>query len=534
MESFTVMLVPLDDRPCCTQFPQRIGDVAGIRLLMPPRRLLGRFTTPGDCDAIAQWMRQNAGAVHGIVVAVDQLAYGGLVASRSAERDEQSCLDALNVLEEIKRAHPHLVIYAASVLMRISITYKNAAYLQYGNDIFRYSQLYDQVHRLGQTELGSELRTVESRIPAELLREYWRVRRRNHAVNKRMIELAATGVVDWLSITQEDTSPVGVHVPEQQELMKTAYELHAQHKVLLYPGADEGTQTLLARMIQHAAKTRLRMYPRYATVSGRMAVAPFEDRPIEETVKAHIYAAGAIAVDHPETADIWLFVNTPVHGVNTPYDTGGYFHSRHLYWDVAEGIHDALSHGRQVALADAALANASDPELMQCLLRQGTYWRLLSYAGWNTAGNTLGTSISHAIARWHALHVDFASPERDSERDLCHYAFMLERLMDEYVYQARVRREVNEWVRRELGLSDTYLDAGYDQVNDRVKRLLNQQFAALRPFLPKRPPAAIRANAHHPLPLEFSITNIVLPWNRTFEVRVDAECRMVAEDAGAR
>lgn len=51
-----IALVPLDDRPVNTYCPQMTAASAGVRLVLPPRELLGRFFTPGDGAAIARWL----------------------------------------------------------------------------------------------------------------------------------------------------------------------------------------------------------------------------------------------------------------------------------------------------------------------------------------------------------------------------------------------------------------------------------------------------------------------------------------------
>ena len=78
-----IALVPLDDRPVCLQYPTMMAPLAHAEVVAPPIELLGRFTTPGDTDAIARWLRaQDWRAFDALIVSTDMLAYGGLVASR--------------------------------------------------------------------------------------------------------------------------------------------------------------------------------------------------------------------------------------------------------------------------------------------------------------------------------------------------------------------------------------------------------------------------------------------------------------------
>ncbi|MBL8189936.1 MAG: DUF4127 family protein, partial [Acidobacteria bacterium] len=79
-----ITLLPIDDRPAVGQFAQMIGAVADHKVSVPPKELLGRFTTPGDIARIEQWLKsQDYSKTDALIVSVDMLAYGGLVASHS-------------------------------------------------------------------------------------------------------------------------------------------------------------------------------------------------------------------------------------------------------------------------------------------------------------------------------------------------------------------------------------------------------------------------------------------------------------------
>ena len=76
-----ILLIPLDDRPPCLQFPVRMGAIGDAEIVTPPRELLGRFTEFGQSEAIIEWLKkQNLNSFDAAIVSVDMLAYGGLVA----------------------------------------------------------------------------------------------------------------------------------------------------------------------------------------------------------------------------------------------------------------------------------------------------------------------------------------------------------------------------------------------------------------------------------------------------------------------
>ena len=88
-------LVPLDDRPCNRQFPAQLAAIAGRSVLLPPRDLLGWFTQPGECEAVAAWLAECP--AEGLVVSLDMLCFGGLVSSRTPAVSESDAMARLEV-----------------------------------------------------------------------------------------------------------------------------------------------------------------------------------------------------------------------------------------------------------------------------------------------------------------------------------------------------------------------------------------------------------------------------------------------------
>ena len=76
-----IALLPLDNRPCNLQFPAQIAAIGGAQLLAPPVNRLGQFNQRADCDALRAWL-DDLPEVSALIVSIDMLAYGGLVASR--------------------------------------------------------------------------------------------------------------------------------------------------------------------------------------------------------------------------------------------------------------------------------------------------------------------------------------------------------------------------------------------------------------------------------------------------------------------
>jgi hypothetical protein len=159
----------------------------------------------------------------------------------------------------------------------------------------------------------------------------------------------------------------------------------------------------------------------------------YEDRVLGELVKAHIRAAGGVPASRAETADLILAVNAPAHkqAHRAPdwevVDTA----NRNLAAFV-DDICEDMNNNRAVAVADVAYANGAEPRFVQQLLARADITRLAGYAAWNTAGNTLGSAVAAGIC---ALH---------GQDKLALATANFARLVDDYLYQAVVRRQVWE------------------------------------------------------------------------------------------
>lgn len=70
-----VLLIPLDNRPPCLQFPVRMGQIADLEIITPPASMLGNLETAGDTDAIMGWINeQPLKTVDGVIIVADMLA----------------------------------------------------------------------------------------------------------------------------------------------------------------------------------------------------------------------------------------------------------------------------------------------------------------------------------------------------------------------------------------------------------------------------------------------------------------------------
>ncbi|MBV9866921.1 MAG: DUF4127 family protein [Abitibacteriaceae bacterium] len=508
-------LIPLDNRPCNLRFPQQIAAIGGSNLLTPPENLLGYFNTPGQPEDLRLWLEQLP-AVEALIVSIDMLAYGGLVASRRTAVTEKDALANLEVLREFRQARPTTPIYAFNILMRLAVTMDSDEAIANYYNVMRYARLVDEAERFNSEHLRDELHKVRSEIPQGVLREYLDARARNNAVTCRMIDWLAEDVFDYLLITQEDATEFGLHRREQNALLDRIAQRGVADKTSLHPGADEAALTMLARHWD----TRVKLHVHWSSLEDAHHIAPFEDRPYDEALTQHVESMRGVLIDdrvgHTPSqngtngtggsADFELFVNAPVGGWPKDENEAEQTARAARLTTFVRALADAIEAGRQVALCDVAFPNGADNVLMAELEKRKLLGKLAVYGGWNTAGNTTGSVLAHCAALKRAEDLA-ATPSslipRPSSLALSRQ-FLFERLVDDWFYQSRVRARV-EKAAREQGLSPINLIDTYEPVEAQTRR-------ELRGF------AQLLAQRHFGTALQGC--EVMLPWHRTFEVDV--------------
>lgn len=487
-------LIPLDDRPCNVRFPQQLAAIGGDEIIVPPRDFLGRFNTPGQPEYLGEWLAALP-QVEALIVSVDMLAYGGLVASRHPRVSVTDALRNLMALKQFRAERPNVPVYGFNILMRLAVTMDSDEAVNNYYNIMRYARLTDEAERFNSTHLREELEKVTALIPAAILEEYLAARARNHNVNGAMIDWLQEGVFDYLLITQEDAAEFGLHRREQDALLEHAQNLGVTDKMSLHPGADEAALTLLARHWNTGVSFQVHA----SSDADLKRIAPFEDRPFDEGLSQHVKAMrGQIVEDAP---DFQLFVNAPVGGSQKDESEAAREARLARLEPFIQQITTALESGADVALCDVAFPNGADNLLMGELDKSGLFGGLTVFGGWNTAGNTTGTVLTQCAAlKRAAVRGKGVEWSRTLSRQ-----FTFERLVDDWYYQAQVRGRV-EKAAREQGISPLNMGEQYaGAVESQTRR-------ELRGF------AQLLAKRHYNTTLRES--EITLPWSRTFEADV--------------
>ena len=507
-----IALVPLDERPVNTRYPQMLAQIAGAEILLPPTEILGKQKTPSDRDAVASWLTQAAHNADAALVSAEFLLYGNLINSRISLDSAASVLPRLSLVEAI--AASNKTTYLFGLITRVSNAddcVEEPDYWQtWGTRFYRYSGLLHK-QSAGALEAGEAeaLQHLQNELPPDLVRDWLNRRLRNHAVLFALLDLAARKKVDFLLLTSDDTSAWGLPSREKAALLAWTALLdeETRERVLLHPGADEVGSALLARLLCEKNQLCPRIFPLYAVPGGEEITAPYEDRAVRLTVEGQIRACGATVADSAETADIILGV-TPPSPRRTEWredfadderSERGAFYARFL-----EKL-GAYQKQKPVALGDVAYPNGADPLLMELLLTPDCPVKpgeLAAFGAWNTAGNTLGVVVAQAIC--------FLFIGKDAGRKHAQNVFLTHRFLEDWGYQTLVRREAREANTAQWGSKDP------DPENPEQVRFTEETIeAGLRRVLSRLQDAGVGVG------LTLADGGVRLPWRRTFEADFD-------------
>ncbi len=534
-----VIYVPLDDRPVNTERPRLLAQMVDYELITPPAILLGRYRTPGRPEELADWLTAQVDEPHAadcLILSLDMLVYGGLVASRSSQLSLEETAVRLEVLAQLKKQAPGIPIYASSVILREAPDSCISGMDDYRQELQQYSQLVAEAGRSDAESQNSE--EPGTGIPAAILRRYQQVRERNHQINLQAIEELAAERIDFLALPQDDARPAGLPQVEQARLQDRIEELDVDERAMIYPGTDEVAMTLFARFVHRHMEKQPAIKVQWVDPSASERIAPYEDRSISETVAAQVNVVGGRLTQQATEADLILLVNPPKESDDED--------RKSLIRKSLIDIEQAAS-TRGVAICDVATPNGADDELVNALLdSELNLVELLAFSGWNTAANSIGSALAHASLRLIArqdkgafdlahLFTNFA-PMRylqllnsliNTER--AHLQLLFLSLIDDWLYQTRLRPQLKEELHQMVDDGSSDLTELYPRAQQVLSNQLAQAAADLwmKHFWGKSCVQVGEGEERNDIVLaELEETRVNLPWRRLFEVAVEFDINL--------
>ena len=421
-----LFLIPLDSRPVCYDMPRRLAAVAGLDLSMPSPALLGQLKTPANFKTLTRWVKNHLFENDPLIVALDTIAYGGLIPSRVNEEPLETLQTRLTQFFGMIKTD---ACYGFSSILRIpnyNFDEEEPAYWnQFGQPLYRYSAA---LHEFGTADAAG--------IPASVLHDFMARREKNFTLNQRHLDSLAEGKLDYLTYCQDDTGAYGLNVREAQLLDAQIQKRKLGGVAHIQTGADEVAACMLARWMVLQRTKPLKVYAFYSSETGRKLVAKFDGLPIETVVERAVKACGAVLVKKAADADFWLMTHTPDDRQGDHCSQEQARTTPEQVTSVLQVLEQSLSLAKPLAIADVAYANGGDPRLMEKVLaRFEDITGLYGYAGWNTPGNAIGTAVAMGLIRLMA--------EENKSFDASAFCkLMLIRLADDWLYQSDVRQSV--------------------------------------------------------------------------------------------
>jgi hypothetical protein len=391
---------------------------------------------------------------------------------------------------------------------------------QYDEDMWAYEvelpELSQLKHRLaldpGNAELEGKIRHLENTVPREIRARYESVYAESFNTGLRMMQWLDLGIADEVVIGLDDSAEFGLNVMGFNDLKQHAAANGQEHAFFLH-GADELAPLIIARHTLPYDGSAEDFQLRRLSAFEDGALLPYEAIPIGENFSekaAYLYAGkqmpGAKLAPYPSRPkSVYLFTDRDA----TQDDLSA-------VWKVLRSDSQRPS-GALVGLVDAAKVNGAWVPLIESAGPDRVYANVDSYAGWNTAGNSMGTVMAHMMF-WEAAQRLSGIELREALSN--HENLQKLRLIDDYVFQSRVRQEIIDWMTKE-GYHYLSFGSRWSEANEKLQAMMESELARWPKLMPtqmlNRFGTARDAQAHQAYPYQFAF-----PWPRSFEIRISA------------
>lgn len=499
-----VLLVPLDSRPPCGQLVADNGRTVGIEIILPPSETMDFYTLPGDTSKMRKWLYDEIKNCDEAIISIDQLLYGGLIASRNKTIKDEDITALAEYLKKLHGDNPNIKIHAFSILPRMNPPDFVEKY-QDRKKLMEWSRLVHKYDDNPLSETAEKIQVLEREIPSEQIKAYTEIYNRNLRLNCLLANLVADGTLEDLSFGQDDGEVYSLPNLKLKEFM---HYLHKNKipgdKLAILHGADEVALSILTNIISRS--NSFKVYVDYSSEKAAIKVMPYMAICNQDTAHERLNFHHDVIVSTPEEADYILFISA------TDEETM----DRRRY--NAEKLLDYQQRGKPVALVDLSKSFIAQEALLPILLKENfPVNSLIAYAGWNTASNSIGTAVSQAEIYLTALN-------QGLEQDRVVYSNLNNlnnRICEDYYYLKDVIDLVNINLKKK-GYSNVYdldLEHNYKWAVDMMEAAMNQRLvqyktsdAFTKSFWLKN--------------TEYAVTDMQIssyfPWPRTFEINLKA------------
>lgn len=500
----SVLLLPLDSRPVCSTMVQKLGALAGLNVILPPKSYLDNYQTPADRQKLFQWLQTNQLLCDYSIISADNLLHGGLLAARmnTATPSEEDAL--LKQLQELPITKQQAIF---SVIPRLLVSDQLLPDRWYQYQLMRYSQLADMVRITGSFALTQELRRTEAKIPAKVLDKYRSRYQQSDRFNLGLLKLATDD--RQITFGQDDASPIGLPHASAVRLQSSITAQQKQKQAQLTYGADEIATMLLTRYYLQQSGWQPKVYLHYASPEAEGTDMPYMAVCVGAALRNQLKLMGASEVSTPDSADLICYVNCG----NDDYRPSA---------KQAQELRQMLDQGYKVALVDSS-ANFEAEELLlpQLLASNVQVNKLAAYAAWNTFSNSSGTALAQGLlfcGRLRQLQAAGASADRLAALYAANLSFTAERILEDYYYQKLVHPKLRQTLEA-FGTNPVELDSEDKTATEQYiqGKLSLQAYRLLHDNLGRTPFYQQNGQSYY---LRDLSVGAKLPWTRIFEVEL--------------
>ena len=507
-----VLLVPLDSRPPCRAHVAALGRIAGRDVVTPPGALMDYYSAPGDTAGLLAWLQETIAPGDTVLLSIDQLLYGGLLAAREHTATETAQDALVAYLRALHAAQPTARIYAFSILPRLTPQDTIDGYEE-RRALIAYSRL------VGREAAGLAIDTAErDRLRAKIsdasLAAYVGHFDENARLNEKLIALTEDGTLARLVLGQDDGEPYGIPNIEKYRLQQAIEASGARARVTLTHGADEIAQTLLAACVNEQQGFSPRIFVAYAEPAAATRVMPYMAVSVDATADEKIRLIGGHRVDTPEDADLVLYLNA------SDAEKGS-LDARTAACTALSGL---VEREKPTALVDLSKHfDAREPLLPLLLARDFPLTRLAAYAGWNTTSNAVGTALAEASLALAAQRPDTSKEQREAGA-MANETFLQGRILEDYFYLKEDIDPINRALKKAgyTNTADLDLEHNHRWATAMLQRRLAAQIAVYKQTRSLRAPFPV-PGTDEMLAIYDLRASAGFPWPRTFEIDLTAQ-----------
>lgn len=489
-----ILYMPLDERPCNYKFPEmNIIKDNKIELIKIPNEYMGNKKNPANLKLIYDWLEENIYHCDAAVISLEMLIYGGLLPSRIHSTDLSILKKRLNkftnLIIKVKKIK-QINIFIFALVMRTP-SYSSSEeepnyYQEFGEYIYKRGYFLDKKEKSFLSEEENNILNQTTKlIPREIIQDYENRRRKNREIIINCALLLKDKIIDYFVIPQDDSSEFGYGPQDKKIIFSFLKENKIEDKVITYPGADEVGSALLCRCILRPLTTKPSISIMFDRKEDQNLIPKYEGMALIDSIKYQITVSSAIYEPDIMKANIILFVHTSNQKMCDSWSQKPY-----IYNDIA--FKKLIKLNKPFIICDVAFANGSDLSFVKSLFANEINDNMLSYAAWNTSGNTIGTAISSGI-------MQYLYGNKYSRDKLFFY-----RIADDCVYQSIIRKKYYKKLKNQnIQVTTGYINNNDNLIKNKIKKELTDN---LKMYYNKLP---------------FTIKSINFPWFRLFEIDIE-------------